>query len=191
MIWYDGALGKKFDRVDEQELYDEMRADFEERDVRTHSGKLGPSDTGEKSGREKLFFVRAVDRDVSFLRQFLTPILMRRLNLFEFVPKDETYVISHVSDQDGWRAVKETLLKNTGMGSVPVIKIEDADYDHNRVLYLKHYFEGRELLNEYVEKTLRYVQQLWGQSVKLETVLGGKRQVYGVGADKAWSSKTL
>ena len=36
-----------------------------------------------KSGREKIFEVREVDRDSSFLRSYLTEDLIRELNLFE------------------------------------------------------------------------------------------------------------
>ena len=37
-----------------------------------------------KSGREKLFEVREVERDASFLRRYLTEELIREMNLFEY-----------------------------------------------------------------------------------------------------------
>ena len=134
-----------------------------------------PNDSATRKWQDKIFMVREVDRDISFLRQYLTEPLMRRMDMFQYGPKGEELVISQVSDRAGWREVKETLLKNVGMGSIPVIKIEDADYGHNRVLYLKHYHEGRDLQLEYGEKTLKYLRQLWGHEVILETVVGGKK----------------
>lgn len=128
----------------------------------------------DKSGDEKIFEVREVDRDVSFLRRFLTKELMREMDMFEYEPRDDEEVISRVSDEDNWQQVKDTLLKNIGMGAVPVIRIEDADYGHNRVLYLKHAHDGRDLGLEYAEKTLSYLHQLWGREVLLETVVQGK-----------------
>ena len=100
---------------------------------------------------------------------------MRELNLFEYETKGDDLVVSDVADKDGWRQVKETLLKNVGMGGIPVIKVEDADYNHNRTLYLVHAHDGRDLQLEYAEKTLSYVHRLWERDVALETVVSGKR----------------
>ena len=35
------------------------------------------------------------------------------------------------------------MIKNVGMGTVPVVKIEDSGYGDNRTLYLKHDHDGR------------------------------------------------
>lgn len=143
-----------------------------------------------KSGRDMQFEVREVDRDVSFLRRFLTEGLARELDLFQYEPKGEDLVITHVSDSDGWKQVKETLLKNVGMGTVPVIRIEDADFGHNRTLYLVHAHDGRDLHLEYAEKTLGYLQRLWGREVALETMVGGKRTILSYG-ERGFSARTL
>jgi stage V sporulation protein R len=58
-----------------------------------------------------------------------------------------------------------------------VIKVEDADFGHNRVLYLKHYHDGRDLQLEYAEKTLAFVHRLWGRETVIETTLQGKRSL--------------
>jgi stage V sporulation protein R len=128
----------------------------------------------EKGGRDKIFEVREVDRDVSCLRRFLTEELMRELDLFTFQPKGNDLVVSEVSDEHSWRKVKDMLLKSIGMGSVPVIKIIDADYGHNRVLYLTHEHDGRDLHMEYASKTLAHLHKLWGRTVLLETVINDK-----------------
>ena len=133
--------------------------------------RIGPS----KGGRDLLFETREADRDVSFLRRWLSERLMRELDLFRFEPKGDDLVVSDVADQDGWRAVKETLLKNVGMGGVPVIRVEDADFGGARTLLLEHAHDGRDLQLEHAEKTLAYVHRLWGHEVVLDTVLEGKR----------------
>ena len=137
----------------------------------------------ESSGTEQLFQVREVDRDVSFVRRFLNEELMRDMDMFEHQRKDEDVVITHVSDEQHWRQVKETLLRNVGMGSIPVIRIEDADYQHNRLLYLKHDHDGRDLQLEYAERTLAYVYQLWGRSVFLETSVQDANYIFSYGPD--------
>ncbi len=114
---------------------------------------------------KQIFEVRAADRDASFLRRFLTEELMREMDLFQYQTKGNDLVIAEVSDQEGWRKIKETLIKNVGMGTVPVIKIEDSRYGDNRTLYLKHDHDGRDLHLEYAERTLGYLYRLWGREV--------------------------
>jgi len=128
-----------------------------------------------KTGREKLFEVREVERDASFLRRYLTEDLIRELNLFEYKSRGNEQVVSRVADEENWRQIKETLIQNVGTGTIPVIKVEDADYNNNRALLLKHDHDSRDLQLEYAEKTLRYLYQLWGRGVAMETVLDGQR----------------
>ena len=141
----------------------------------------------EKSGREKMFEVREADRDVSFLRRFLTEELIRELRAFQFEEKGDEIVVTHVADEDDWRIIKDTMILNIGMGSVPVIKIEDADGLKNRTLILKHYHEGRDLDRENVEKTLCYTQTLWGHAVQLETLINSGKKVYSVNENGKFS----
>ena len=143
-----------------------------------------------KTGTQALFEAREVDRDASFLRRFLTEELMREMDMFEYEPRGEDLVISQVSDKEGWRGIKETLIKNVGMGGVPVIKIEDADYNQNRSLYVKHYHEGRDLQLEYAEKAISYLHRLWGHEVVLETVVNSKRALLSY-SDDGFSAKPL
>jgi stage V sporulation protein R len=143
-----------------------------------------------KTGIQAIFEAREVDRDVSFLRRFLTEELMREMDMFQYEPRGDELVISKVSDKDGWREVKETLLKNVGMGTIPVIKIEDADYNHSRALYLKHSHDGRDLQLEYAERTLAYIHQLWRHEVILETAVNGKKALLSY-SDKGFSTKPL
>lgn len=124
-----------------------------------------------KSGKDKLFEVREVERDASFLRRYLTEDLMRELNLFEYKSRGNDQVVTRVSDKDNWRQIKETLIQNVGTGTIPVIKVEDSDYKNNRTLLLKHHHDGRDLQLDYAEKTLKYVHQLWGHDVAMETVV--------------------
>ncbi len=139
---------------------------------------------------EKLFEVRESDRDASFLRRHLTEELMRDLNLFEYEKQGQDLVVTNVADDEGWRAVKDTLIKNVGMNTVPVIKIEDADFGRNHTLYMRHYNDGRGLDAEYAEKTLAFVRQLWGHDVALETAADDER-VLLLYTDQGFSTRHL
>lgn len=149
-----------------------------------------PPDEAAKNGTDALFAVRAVDRDASFLRRHLTERLIRELNLFEYRAQGENVVVSEVADREGWRPIKETLIKSVGMGSVPVIRVVDSDYDQNRTLYLVHEHDGRDLQLEYAEKTLSFVHRLWHRDVALETVIEGSRTLLRFG-EQGFTTKSL
>ncbi|HKI17115.1 MAG TPA: SpoVR family protein, partial [Isosphaeraceae bacterium] len=85
-----------------------------------------------KSGDQKIFEAREVERDASFIRRYLTEELMREMDIFQYEPRGEDLVIGKVSDDEGWRDVKETLINDVGTNSIPVVKIEDADFGQNR-----------------------------------------------------------
>ena len=127
--------------------------------------------TPRKTGRAKLFEVREVERDTSFLRRYLTEELIRELKLFEYKARGNEQVVTRVADKDNWKQIKETLIQNVGTGSTPVIKVEDSDYKNTRTLLLRHFHDGRDLQLEYAEKTLNFIQQLWGHDVAMETFI--------------------
>ena len=124
-----------------------------------------------KTGREKLFEAREVERDTSFLRRYLTEELIRELKLFEYKARGNEQVVTRVADKDNWKQIKETLIQSVGTGSTPVIKVEDSDYKNSRTLLLKHFHDGRDLQLEYAEKTLNFIQQLWGHDVAMESFI--------------------
>jgi stage V sporulation protein R len=99
-------------------------------------------------------------------------------------------VVHNIADSRGWAHVKEALIKNAGMNTVPVIKVEDADLDRRHTLYLVHYHDGRDLELEYAEKTLSFINRLWHGDVALETVLNNTKCLL-VLSDGAFSVKNL
>ena len=96
---------------------------------------------------------------------------MRELDLFRVrAARATTWSSATSPTTTAGGTVKETLLKSVGMGGVPVIRVEDADFGDNRTLLLAHDHDGRDLQLEYAEKTLAYVHRLWGREVVLETM---------------------
>jgi stage V sporulation protein R len=134
-------------------------------------------DENDTPGRKKIFEVRESDRDQSFLRRFLTREMMDELNLFQHERRGKERVVTKVADEESWKDIRDNLIKSVGTGSIPVIKVEDADFGKNRTLYLKHYHDGRDLQLEYADHTLRHVAQLWEREVVLETSINGKESL--------------
>lgn len=116
-------------------------------------------------GREKLFEVRELENDVSFLRNYLTKELVEDLDLYIYENHDDEWVIV----EKDWRKVRDTIVHSMTNFGHPYITVQDGDYRGNRELLLKHHFEGRELDLDYAEKVLRHIQFLWGRKVFLET----------------------
>lgn len=122
-------------------------------------------------GRDKIFEIRELENDVSFLRNYLTEDLVEDLDLYVYRKEGDQWV---VVDKD-WEHVRDALVgQMTNMGQ-PTIMVEDGDYRKNSELYLKHYFEDRELDLGYAKHTLRHLHTLWGRPVHLETVIEGQR----------------
>jgi stage V sporulation protein R len=122
------------------------------------------------SGREKMFEVREIESDISFLRNYLTKDLVMREDMYLFQKKGRDYKI--VDKQ--WEAVRDQLVGMRVNGGFPYITVNDGDYLKNGELYLKHWFEDIELDVKYLEKVLPHVHYLWGRTVHIETVLEGK-----------------
>jgi stage V sporulation protein R len=146
--------------------------------------------SGNQDGLRMIFEVRSADRDVSFLRRFLTEELMREVDLFRYESKGNDLIVTDVADPDGWEKVKETLLKSVGMGSIPVIRVVDGGFGNGQVLYLEHEHDGRDLQLEYGERTLAFVHRLWGREVALETTVSGRKTLLTYN-DKGFASKAL
>jgi len=123
-------------------------------------------DLYDKYGLEKIFEVREVERDSSFIRRYLTRELCEELNLFEYGKRSFDYVIEEVADEKGWEKIRDNLAFNMGLGSIPYIRVIDMDKNDN-TLTLEHVFDGRELEMSYAKQTLKHIQALWGRNVKL------------------------
>ncbi len=122
-------------------------------------------------GRQKIFEVREMDNDVSFLRNYLTEDLIKDLDLYLYKKEGDEWVIV----EKNWEKVRDGIVASmTNFGS-PYLVVENGDYRGNRELYIMHLFEGQELDMVYAEKTLQYVYTLWGRPVHLETMYEGKK----------------
>ncbi len=121
-------------------------------------------------GRRKIFDVREYDSDLSFIRNYLTKQLVDDMDLYIFEKKGPEWKITDKT----WAHIRDQLVYSRVNGGFPYIVVENGDYEKNGELYLKHSYEGVELDLKYVERTLPYIQKLWGKTVHLETVVESK-----------------
>lgn len=129
-----------------------------------------------KYGREKLFEVREIERDQSFIRRYLTRELCQEMHLFEYIKLSSDYIVSEISDELGWKKVRDSLSDMAGLGSVPVIVVDELRQKDNTLL-LSHIYDGRELEFTNTYETLKHTVDLWGGKVALKTVLDEKEKL--------------
>ncbi|MGB8510453.1 MAG: SpoVR family protein [Pyrinomonadaceae bacterium] len=147
---------------------------FEDIERRWSNSPTEGHEKSEGTGRAKIFEVRELDNDVSFLRNYLTEELCEELDLYvyELIDEEEWTVT-----EKRWERVRDQLVANMTNFGFPYIVVADGDYDGNRELYLKHSYEGAELDSAYARKVLEHVHALWGRPVHLETIVDDERVV--------------
>ncbi|MBW6411396.1 SpoVR family protein [Clostridium weizhouense] len=133
-------------------------------------------DVEKKYGKEKIFEIREIERDSSFLRKYLTRDLCEELNLFEYNKRTFDIVIEEIADEEGWKKIRDSLSDSCGMGGIPYIRVSDMNLK-DYTLTLEHVFDGRELELSYAKETLKYVQELWGRKVQLITQGKDKKEL--------------
>jgi stage V sporulation protein R len=148
--WNKGRFGKEYDACDDFAA----RRDW---------------DTGAGQGRQKIFEVRRVHNDLTFIDTFLTLDFCRDHKMFQFGYNDDadTYEI----ESREFPKIKQQLLYNlTNLGR-PQIVVRDANYKNRGELFLQHQYSGVELDMEQGKDTLKSVQALWKRPVHIQTVL--------------------
>ncbi|MBN1852734.1 MAG: SpoVR family protein [Pirellulales bacterium] len=125
-------------------------------------------DTGTGLGREKIFEVRRIHNDLTFIDDFLTLEFVREYKLFQFGFNQSTEYYEIESRE--FPKVKQQLLANLTNAGRPQIAVRDGNYMNRGELYLEHNYTGVELQIDYARDTLVNLQRLWNRPVHLETV---------------------
>jgi stage V sporulation protein R len=111
-------------------------------------------------------------RDESFVRQFLSPHLMRKFRLFALSDKasESSYRVEAIHNAEGYRRLRSALADSYDVGEgEPDIQVVDVDLLGDRELVLRHTArKGVGLAEAGREATLRHVRRLWGYDVRLE-----------------------
>ncbi|HET7658585.1 MAG TPA: SpoVR family protein, partial [Bacillales bacterium] len=134
------------------------------------SKELQKQGVKEGGGREKMFEVRELESDLSFIRNYLTKDLVRDEDMYLFQKQGKDYKIV---DKE-WKEVRDQLVTMRVNGGFPYITVEDGDYAKSGELYLKHSYEGLELDLKYLQRVLPFIYKLWGRPVHIETVVEEK-----------------
>lgn len=135
-------------------------------------------------GMKKLFEVREMENDVSFLRNYLTEDLVKELDLYLYKKEGDDWVIA----EKNWEKVRDGIVASMNNFGAPYLVVENGDFRGNRELHIVHVFEGQELDMNYAEKTLQHVHLLWGRPVHIETIYDGKKILISYDGERSTKS---
>ncbi len=125
-------------------------------------------------GREKVFETRRTHMDWFFLDEFMNKQVVENAELYIYASHVQGHTEEFAVEETNWRVVKDLVVRSFAHSGIPLIKVMDGDYGGKRELYLKHFFEGLPLDEEYARNTMKQVYFLWDRPVHLETMeVGG------------------
>ncbi len=149
--WNKGQFGKDWEDCDNMTL----RAAWDRR-------------TG--LGQKKIFEVRRIYSDVTFIDEFFTE---------EFCRKHMYYTFGFNNRRDRWEIesraftqIKSKLLFSLTNGGQPVVEVEDANYGNRGELVLRHRHDGLDLRKDYAQDVLRNLYRIWQRPVHILTRVG-------------------
>ncbi len=154
--WNKGKFGKEYDECEdirEKKLWDKQ---------------LG-------LGRQKIFEIRKLYNDVTFIDEFLTPEFVIENKLFTFRYNRDTDLYEIASRE--FREIKEKLLFRLTNFGQPFIFVEDGNYNNRGEMYLRHRHEGVDLKMDYARDTMRNLHKIWTRPIHLETIIDEKKRL--------------
>jgi len=176
---HSGTMATSPQRLNPYKLGIELFRDIEQR---WNKGQFGPEweqcdDIHEKEhwdrelglGREKIFEVRRIHNDVTFIDTFLTPEFCAEHRMFSFAYSDESNYYEIASRE--FPKIKQQLLHALTNHGQPFIYVTNGNYRNRGELYLQHQYRGIELKLDYAQDTLQNLQKLWSRPVHIETVI--------------------
>lgn len=110
-------------------------------------------------------------RDESFVLQYLSPHLMRKLKLFSVRDdaEDPYLLVENIHNERGYRNLRRLMARQYDLAYLePDIQIVDVDLAGDRKLILHHRVTNGVLLDENdARAVLRHIANLWGYEVQL------------------------
>jgi stage V sporulation protein R len=147
--------------------------------IRPHLGQINPYHLGyklfqkiiEEKGFEEAMTIREVHNDITFLRFYMDEEFMRDNNYFSysFDKSKQSSVVDDISDAEGWESVRDEMIKNVGLNRLPVVFVDELEKDGT--LSLVHEHDGRDIELNYARKVFEFIETLWGDNVKLITIV--------------------
>ena len=132
-------------------------------------------------GRKKIFEVRKLYNDITFIDEFFT---------LEFCLEQKFYTFAFNERSGNWeilsrefQKVKQQLLRAITNRGQPFIYVEDGNHSNRSELLLRHAHEGIDLDLAKARDTLHNVYKVWSRPVNLLSKIEGKGKMLRVDED--------
>jgi stage V sporulation protein R len=155
--WNRGRFGKEYEQC----------TDLRERE--NWDRKLG-------KGREKIFEVRKVCNDITFIDEYLTPEFVDRFKLYTYEYNKRTG--RHEIVDREFSSVKERLLSSLTNQGRPDISVVDGNHLNRGEILLSHKHLGMDLDLKYARETMRSIFLSSTRPVHIETTIDGRKKIY-------------
>jgi len=116
-------------------------------------------DRGLGLGRAKIFEVRKVCNDITFIDEYLTEEFVERFKLYTYAFNQRTNQYE-ITDRD-FRKIKEKLLFQLTNRGQPYILVKDGNWQNKGELLLLHQHQGLDLDVRWARETMRSVADIW------------------------------
>ena len=127
-------------------------------------------------GRDKIFEIRKIYNDVTFIDEFLTEDFCVRNKMFVYKMNKETGKFE--VDTRDFKAIKAQLLFQMTNFGQPIIRIEDANFENRGELLLHHTHEGLDLQPNYMDATMQNLFSIWKRPINLVTLMDNEAQLF-------------
>ncbi|OGQ21586.1 MAG: SpoVR family protein [Deltaproteobacteria bacterium RIFCSPLOWO2_02_FULL_44_10] len=126
-------------------------------------------------GREKIFEVRRLHNDITFIDTFLTPEFCAKQKFFTFafnVTADQYEIASREFEK-----IKQQLLFQLTNFGKPMMEVVDGNYKNRAELLLRHVHEGIDLRVDYAQETMKALFRIWQRPINVETIADGVHKI--------------
>ena len=123
-------------------------------------------------GRKKIFEVRRLYNDVTFIDEFFTEEFCQEKKFFSFAMNERTG--NYEIDSREFHQVKHKILYQLTNFGEPFILVEDGNHDNRGELLLRHRHEGVDLQADHARATLVALHRVWRRPVNLLSVFDSK-----------------
>jgi len=126
-------------------------------------------------GMEKLFQVRKIYNDVTFIDEFFTEEFCREQLFYSYGWSERS---AHWEIQTRqYHDIKGKLLSMLTNFGQPFIAVEDGNFENRGELLLSHGHEGTDLRVDWAQDTLSNLYKIWRRPVNLMTTFEGKGKI--------------
>jgi stage V sporulation protein R len=154
--WDKGKFGKEWDECNDYRKKEQW------------DKKLG-------LGRKKIFEVRRLCNDVTFIDDYLTMEFAERFKLFTFEANERSGQWEIASRK--FKDIKNKLLFSLTNFGQPFMSVEDANFRNRAELLLNHRHEGFDLKVSEAKKVMENLYKIWKRTINVRTIVQNENTI--------------